>query len=140
MTLFIAMHEGQSIICHYLRAYSNFLCAALLSAFFLMIYLPFVSVFFAGYCLSENSSNFLFYYAVVGFFYIWLVITLVGVAIHLLLNLTEKSKKELFIAQYMANELQTIKMKDDVEKILIMSNMYETLNYKSTELLEYLKS
>lgn len=38
-----------------------------------------------------------------GFFYLWLLITIAGTAIHLVLNLTEKSKKDLFIAQYMEN-------------------------------------
>lgn len=61
----------------------------------------------------------------------WILITLAGTAIHLVLNLTEKSKKDLFIAQYMEAEMRKIGLKDNVEKILMISNEYEMLNLKS---------
>lgn len=55
----------------------------------------------AGYFFSNFSSTYFYYYTLGGFIYLWLVITAAGTAIHLVLNLTEKSKKDLFIAQYL---------------------------------------
>lgn len=69
-----------------------------------------------------------------------MLVTLVGVSLHWVLNLTAKSKKDLFIAQYMESEMRTINMKEDTEKILMIANMYEMLNYKSDNLLAYLRS
>lgn len=84
-----------------LPTYFNFLRALLVIIFFAFIYLPFISGFMAGYFFSDFSSTYFYYYTLGGFIYLWLVITAAGTAIHLVLNLTEKSKKDLFIAQYL---------------------------------------
>ena len=47
------------------------------------------------------------------------------------MNLTEKSKRELFVAAYMETEMKKINMKENMEKVLMISNMYELVNYKS---------
>ena len=85
-----------------------------MSVFFVFIYLPFVSVFISGYYWSSFSQDFFYYFMLAGFFYLWLLITIAGTAIHLVLNLTEKSKKDLFIAQYMENEMRKIGLKENI--------------------------
>jgi hypothetical protein len=65
--------------------------------------LPFIATFIAGYYLTSFSQTYFYYFTLAGFFYLWLLITAAGISIHLVLGLTEKSKKDLFIAQYMEN-------------------------------------
>jgi hypothetical protein len=77
---------------------------------FVLIYIPFIIGFTSGYFLSNFNKDFVYYYAISGFIYIWLIITFVGISIHLVLNLTEKSKKELFVATYMESEMRKINM------------------------------
>lgn len=123
----------------YMWHYCCFMRVLLLSVFFVFIYLPFISFFISGYYFTNFSQSYFYYYAIGGFFYIWLLITLAGAAIHSVLNLTEKSKKDLFIAQYMENEMKKINLKENIEKFLMISNEYEMLNHKSEDLLKYLK-
>lgn len=138
--LFAALVEGEKIAVVRLPTYFSFLRALLVIIFFAFVYLPFISGFMAGYFLSDFSSTYFYYYTLGGFIYLWLVITAAGTAIHLVLNLTEKSKKDLFIAQYLEGELRKIMMKENLEKFLMISNMYEMLNENSEDLLHYLRA
>ena len=61
-------------------------------------------------------------------------------AIHWILNLTQKSKKELFVAKYMEGEMKKINIKEDIQKILMIYNMFEHFNCETEDLLNYLKS
>ena len=84
-----------------LRSHVWFVRVLIVTYIFVLIYIPFMVGFSCGYFLTDFSKDYLFYYSICGFLYIWLVITIVGVSIHWILNLTEKSKKELFVAAYM---------------------------------------
>jgi hypothetical protein len=95
----------------YLSSYSVFLRGLIITTLFLLIYFPFIAMFSTGYFFTSFSESYLYYYAIGGFLYIWFLITLVGLSTHWILNLTEKSKKELFIAQYMEAEMKKINMK-----------------------------
>jgi hypothetical protein len=99
--LFVVTLEGERFGVRYVKQYLSFVRTLIISYKFLLIYLPFVAIFSSGYFLSSFSYTYLYYYSICGFIYIWLIITIVGVSIHWILNLTEKSKKELFISAYM---------------------------------------
>ena len=77
----------------YLKSYMSFMRVLIMVDMFILIYIPFVVCFSSGYFLSNFSQNFVFYYGICGFMYIWAIITIVGIAIHWILNLTEKSKR-----------------------------------------------
>jgi hypothetical protein len=126
--LFTLVTEVDRMAVVYLPVYSHFLRVSIISFFFVFVYLPFVTVFIAGYYSSSFAPDYLYYYTLGGFFYIWLLLTLIGVAVHWVLNLTAKSQKDLFIAQYMCSEMHNLNMRENVEKILMISNMYEKLN------------
>jgi len=98
----------------YLPTYFHFLRVLMISIFFVFVYLPFITIFIAGYYYFSFSTEYFYYYSLGGFFYIWLLLTLVGVFIHWVLNLTAKSQKDLFIAQYMSSEMHNINMKENV--------------------------
>lgn len=99
--LFVVTLEGEKLAVIYLCSYFNFLRAFIISTFSFLIYFPFIVCFCSGYFLESFSDDYMYYYVVGGFLYIWVIITVIGLATHWILNLTEKSKKELFIVQYM---------------------------------------
>ncbi len=86
--LFVVVLEAEKIVIVYMRSYQIFMRSATITIFFVLIYLPFIVIFMSGYFYTGLSSTYLYYFSIAGFFYIWLVITLVGVFIHWLLNLT----------------------------------------------------
>jgi hypothetical protein len=108
------LREGEKMAVIYLESYYSFIRVLLVTVFFVFIYLPFVSLFISGEYYSAFSQTYFYYFVLGGFFYIWLLITLAGTAIHFVLNLTEKSKKDLFIAQYMENEMKKIGLKENI--------------------------
>ena len=93
--------EGEKIVMVYFKHFQNIFRVFIISSFFLLIYIPFITVFVSGYYLTSFSQRYLYYYSLSGFFYIWLIITIFGVGIHLVLNLSAKSNKNLFVAKYM---------------------------------------
>ena len=112
--LFVITLEGEKIGVVLLKTYVSFVRVLIVTDLFVMVYIPFIMSFSSGYFLSNFSKEYLFYYTIWGFLYIWIIITIVGVSIHWILNLTEKSKKELFVATYMESEMKKINMKENM--------------------------
>ena len=88
ITLFVVLMEGEKVAIINLPNYFCFIRFLIISVFFILIYYPFGTIFISGYYLTNFSNNYFYYFGMVGFFYIWIIITAVGTSIHLVLNLT----------------------------------------------------
>lgn len=80
---------------------------------YIIFYYPFITVFTVFFYLSNLNKSYIFYFAVGGFAYLTVVSATTGILVHAALNLTEKSKRTLFVIKQVTEEFNRINMKED---------------------------
>ena len=72
-------------------------------------------MFTVFFFMANFSKSYLFYAAVMGFAYLTITSIILGIFVHAILNLTEKSKRTLFLIKSISEKFQNINMKEDPE-------------------------
>ena len=65
-------------------------------------YYPFITVFTVYFYAVKLDTSLIFQFAVAAFAYIAFTSTIAGTIVHLILNLTEKSKRTLYVVNYLS--------------------------------------
>lgn len=95
---------------------------------YILFYFPFMSLFIVLYFNLHLRKQYIFYFAVGGFAYLTLVCVLISIFVHATLNLTEKSKRTIFVDQKMSELFRELKINNDTEFLPILENYYDTTN------------
>ncbi len=74
------------------------------------------------------DPEYIFYFSVWAFGYLTVASIAISVFIHAILNLTEKSKRTLFLIKEMTAELKKINFKDDSEFLSMVENLYDIMD------------
>jgi len=73
-----------------------------LSIAYFLFYIPFITLFTLFYFNFKLGQSYTFYFALAGFTYLTISCVIISIFIHAILNLTEKSKRTMFVNKKMS--------------------------------------
>jgi len=104
-----------------------------------LLFVPFFVVLPLGFLLLPDPYDFFYYYVVCAFIVISLIITAIGIFIHLILNLSSTTLRSLLVLSHMDEWMKKKLIAPNPDKILAIWQVFEDYGMNSDKLFEFLK-
>ena len=110
----------------------------LLISYFLF-YFPFITLFTLLYFNLNLQQQYIFYFAIGGFAYLTIACVAISIFVHAILNLTQKSKRTMFVNKKMSELFLLMKIKDDTQFLSMLENCYDQMDGNEGKMLQELE-